>query len=183
VLSPLRVRCGLALGSWHPLAALATPASGAFVGATIGIEGDPAALEFGEWLAATVGARPIRVPPEAKTRYHAAAVLASNALVACFAAATEELRAAVGGGIPDDALLSLARSALDNVERIGLPAGVTGPIARGDARTVRAHLAALDPGRRALYRALGRQLLAVVEPRLAPECALRVREALNSNPE
>jgi hypothetical protein len=37
------------------------------------------------------------------------------------------------------------RGTLDNLEQLGVPAALTGPIARGDTDTVRLHLARLSP--------------------------------------
>jgi hypothetical protein len=57
------------------------------------------------------------------------------------------------------ALLPLLRGTLDNIEQLGVPARLTGPIARGDADTVRLHLARLSPEDRVLYCGLGLELL------------------------
>ena len=46
-------------------------------------------------------------------------------------------------------------------------AGPTGPIARGDAETVAAHLDAVGPELASLYRALGRATFPLVDPRAA----------------
>lgn len=179
-LSPLAA-AGYSLGSWHPLVAVAAPRTGFLRGVTVGVEGEDEAARFGFELARRVGARPVRVPSANRARYHAAAVFAANFVVATLHAAYEELRRAAGGDVPPDALIGLARSALANVERLGFGRGVTGPLARGDVETVAAHLASLDPPRRALYRALGRELLEVVRPGLAGGTARRL-EALLSEP-
>jgi predicted short-subunit dehydrogenase-like oxidoreductase (DUF2520 family) len=57
-------------------------------------------------------------------------------------------------GVPLAAYLDLARSTLANVEALGPPAALTGPIVRRDWETIRAHLAALSPDDRAAYLAL-----------------------------
>lgn len=177
-LAPLRER-GLAVGGWHPLVSLAAPDERAFRGAACGLHGDEEAVRRGREVAEAVGARPVALGEAERSRYHAAAVFASNHLVACLAAADEELRAATGEGAGLEELLPLARSALANVERRGLADGLTGPVRRGDAGTVRRHLAGLGPRRAALYRGLARELLALVEAdlpeteRAALEAALR----------
>jgi predicted short-subunit dehydrogenase-like oxidoreductase (DUF2520 family) len=76
------------------------------------------------------------------------------------------------------ALLPLMRSAMKGVEARGLASGLTGPVARGDAATLRAHLAALPPELTALYRAISARALALAQgvegpSRLAIEEALR----------
>jgi predicted short-subunit dehydrogenase-like oxidoreductase (DUF2520 family) len=176
VLAPL-AEAGCRTGSWHPLTAVAAPRADAFRGITVGISGDPAAVDRGERLARRVGGRALAVAEGAHARYHAAAVFASNALVACLRAADGELGEATGGrgGVED--LLPLARAALRNVEERGLEEGLTGPVARGDAGTVVRHLDVLAPDRRALYRGLARELLRIVEERdaaPAPEALRRL---------
>ena len=91
--------------------------------------------------------------------YHAACALAANHLAVLDAAAVEVL---AGQGHDrkkvDAAMAALMRSALDNLLALGFPAGVTGPAARGDRATVRAHLDALDADTAALYRELSERL-------------------------
>ena len=121
--------------------------------------------------------------PGRKALYHAAAVAASNYLVA-----VEDLavRLAGGAGIPPRealrALLPLVRGTVRNLEARGLPAALTGPVARGDAATVRTHreaLRALDPALDAAYAALGRHALRVARDRgLPPSRAREVARAL-----
>jgi predicted short-subunit dehydrogenase-like oxidoreductase (DUF2520 family) len=178
ILAPLR-DVGAALASWHPVLAVSRPAPGRFAGATVTVEGDPAAVREAHRLATLVAARPREIPTEAKVRHHAAAVLASGHLVACLAAAARIGGDASGSGGELADLVALARSALDGVEASGLAAGLTGPVARGDADTIRAHLRALDPATRDLYRALGREALRAVAGVLPEAAAERVRVSLH----
>ena len=177
LLAPLR-DLGWAVGGWHPLTAVGTVDAGAFRGRAVGLAGDPAAVDRGEELARSVGARPLYVDDGAHARYHAAAVLASNGLVACLAAAREELAASTGGAGDLADLLPLARAALDHVADRGLDGGLTGPVDRGDAGTVRRDMAALGPDRADLYRRLARELLDVAGERLPPERRRALRELL-----
>lgn len=172
---------GTAVGSWHPLLALARPRRDAFRGVTIGVEGDDEAVELGAEIARRIGASPIRVDPGRKASYHAAAVFASNYLVACLAVAARELRESCLEEAGLDELLPLARSAVDNLESAGLEAGATGPVARGDVGTVATHLEALDPTTRSLYRALARELIAAVGGRLDLASRERLLELLEAN--
>ncbi|MGH7539384.1 MAG: Rossmann-like and DUF2520 domain-containing protein [Gemmatimonadota bacterium] len=167
VLAPLR-SAGAAIAGWHPLLALAGPRQGAFRSATFGVEGDDEATAWGSELARELGARVVRVRPEAKALYHAAAVFGANYVVACLSVAADLLDRSLETEpgpqeVPPDralrALLPLVRSAVENVAAAGLRAGVTGPIVRTDVETVRGHLDTLDPATRALYRALGAALL------------------------
>jgi predicted short-subunit dehydrogenase-like oxidoreductase (DUF2520 family) len=97
---------------------------------------------LGERLASDVGGRPFRLADEAKPIYHAAAVFASNYLVAITALADELFRDA-GMPEPVDLFLPLQWATLDNVAAVGPAAALTGPAIRGDAGTVAANLEAL----------------------------------------
>jgi predicted short-subunit dehydrogenase-like oxidoreductase (DUF2520 family) len=105
----------------------------------------------------------VRLPGGARPLYHASAAFASNYLVTLLAAAAR-LWQPLGGSEPQalEALLPLVRTTLDNVERTGTANALTGPISRGDVRTVRRHLKALAhdaPDLLPLYRELGSQTL------------------------
>jgi predicted short-subunit dehydrogenase-like oxidoreductase (DUF2520 family) len=96
------------------------------------------------------------VPAGARARYHAAATIAANHLVALLAQA---MRVADDAGVPPAALLPLVRATVDNVDALGPAGALTGPVARGDADTVARHLDALTDRDAALYRALAREAL------------------------
>lgn len=178
VLRPLAAATGAAAGSWHPLVPIASAGPGGFAGAAIGLEGDDTAVQFGRRLAAWVGARTILVPAGSKARYHAAAVFASNYLVACLHAAASELAEVTGDPRAVEALIPLARAAVENVALHGTGGGASGPITRADVETIRAHLATLDPPRSGLYRALGAELLDAVGSRLTPSDVDRIARVL-----
>jgi predicted short-subunit dehydrogenase-like oxidoreductase (DUF2520 family) len=97
-----------------------------------------------------------------KPSYHAAAVIVSNYTVALAALAE---RLALAAGIPADAAgriyLPLLEGTWRNLEMRGPTDSLTGPIARGDAGTVRAHLEALDDDARRLYAVMGLEALKV----------------------
>jgi predicted short-subunit dehydrogenase-like oxidoreductase (DUF2520 family) len=97
---------------------------------------------LGERLARDVGGRSFRLADESKPIYHAAAVFASNYLVAITALADELFRDA-GMLEPAGLFLPLQRATLDNVASMGPAAALTGPAIRGDAGTVAANLEAL----------------------------------------
>lgn len=161
VLTPLH-SAGYAIGSLHPLMAVADPwlAGHRLAGAAFALGGEPAAVGAGRRIVSALGGLPLVVPSAMRPVYHAAAVLASNHLVALIAAAARLLEEA--GVRQEDALpalLPLVRGTIDNIEQLGVPAALTGPIARGDVDTVRLHLARLSPQDRALYSGLGAELL------------------------
>ena len=159
-LAPL-IPTGAALGSFHPLQTVADPAAGPerLAGAYAGIEGDERALKAGERLAAALRMHTVRLDAAGKAVYHAGAVMAANYTVALAAVAE---RLAVAAGVPAEAAariyLPLVRGAAANLE-LGPAVALTGPIRRGDAHTVAAHLAALEEPDRVLYRRLGLEAL------------------------
>ena len=169
VLAPLVAR-GWVAGSWHPLQAVSSPDSELRAGITWAITSDDPGLVvlLGELSRALHGI-PRVLPEDAKGRYHAAAVLGSNYVVGLLAQAAELLGTC---GLTREeslaALIPLARSAIDAVETSGLPDGLTGPLVRGDVETVATHLGELTayPQARAVYQALGRATLALVQGRL-----------------
>jgi predicted short-subunit dehydrogenase-like oxidoreductase (DUF2520 family) len=161
VLTPLHA-AGYAVGSLHPLQTVADPwlSSDRLTGIAFAVAGEPAAARAAHRIVNALDGQALVIPPSLRPLYHAAAVTASNYLVAILSAATRLLAQA---GAPADqalsALLPLVRGTLDNLEHLGVPAALTGPIARGDADTVRLHLARLSPDDRVLYCALGREVL------------------------
>ena len=126
---------------------------GASVGVTAGA--DPAGWPVGEALVVEMGADPVRIPEDVRPLYHAALAHGANHLVTLVRDCVDTLEAA--GVHPADRLVApLLSAALDNALRHGDRA-LTGPVARGDAGTVRTHLEVLtatDPDLAATYRAL-----------------------------
>jgi predicted short-subunit dehydrogenase-like oxidoreductase (DUF2520 family) len=160
---------GATIGAFHPLAAFATHDAILLPGITFAIEAPPPLHETLSELAIALNGHPLTLAPEDKTLYHAAAVIASNYTIALAALATEifeQLGATGEQGL--QALLPLMRTTLDNLERQGLPAALTGPLVRGDVGTVRRHIHALDrsiPHIGALYRCLAHGALPLAQQR------------------
>lgn len=157
VLTPLHT-AGFIVGSLHPLQTVADPWSGAerLRGCAYAIAGAPGALIVAREIVAALEGRPLVIPPALRPLYHAAAVFASNYVLAAAAAVARVL--AEAGITEEDAVaaaLPLMRGTMDNLEQLGLSAALTGPVARGDVDTVRLHLSRLSPRERRLYSALG----------------------------
>lgn len=171
------------IGTMHPLIAV-TEAPGTLEnlrGATFGLEGDEEAVRVATRLAKAMGGRPMRLAPENMPLYHAAAVVASNYLVALADVARSLL---VSAGVADEealpALLPLMTSAVRNVVEIGLPSAMTGPVVRGDVDSIERHVAALEkraPEVLDLYRRLGREVLRIARKRV-PELDDRAVERI-----
>jgi predicted short-subunit dehydrogenase-like oxidoreductase (DUF2520 family) len=151
-------------GTFHPLLPLTDPTRAAeqLHRAWIGIDGDEGARAISRELAAAIGARVLEIPVGGKARYHAAAVIASNFPIVLLAMAARVLTSA---GVSDEAargaLGTLLTAAAENVRAAEPSAALTGPVARGDVETVRAHLEALAdaPDVLELYRAMSREAL------------------------
>jgi predicted short-subunit dehydrogenase-like oxidoreductase (DUF2520 family) len=95
-----------------------------------------------EALVIEMGGEPVFIAEENRDLYHAAIAGAANHLITLVAQATDLLRTA-GVANPERLLAPLLSASLDNALRFG-DAGLTGPVARGDAATVAAHVAALE---------------------------------------
>lgn len=97
---------------------------------------------LGERLADDLGGVPFRLADEMRPLYHAAAVFASNYLIAASAIAESLFELA---GVPDPAvaMAPLQRESLAHVERLGAAGALTGPAVRGDAGTLERNLEAL----------------------------------------
>jgi predicted short-subunit dehydrogenase-like oxidoreductase (DUF2520 family) len=160
-LAPAR-RAGASAASLHPLHSFARPDESlrSFRGSTCAIEGDPRAAAAARRLARAAGGRPVGVDRSRKALYHAGAVMACNDLVALFGGGLGLLRlAGIGRRDATRGLLNLVESTVCNLRRVGYPQALTGPVARGDTGTVRAHrdaLSRLAPGLLAAYDAAGR---------------------------
>ena len=129
---------------------------------------DDVGYAIGQSLVLEIGGEPFRVREDARTLYHAALAHAGNHIVTVVADAVEALRAALSGqellgqplvddapgGIAERVIGPLTRAAVENTLQRG-QAALTGPVARGDADVVAAHLRALaevDPQLAQAYR-------------------------------
>ena len=148
-----------------------------------GVTAGPAERQLTEQLVADLGGRPMWVPEDKRTLYHAGLAHGANHLVTLVSEALEIL-AAAGANDPAGTLRPLLTAALDNALNQG-DAALTGPIVRGDVNTVRAHLAHLAqdaPQTLPSYVAMARATLdrALTDGRLLPIRARRIAELLDA---
>lgn len=160
-LHPL-TRTSALLGAMHPLQSFAEPVTALAQLCTTyaGIEATGVAAQRIEQFAKHLGLRPFALDGSERVRYHAAAVLASNAITALAYTAKQLLPS----GVPLDALFPLMRGAVENLVSIGLPNALTGPIDRGDVATVQRHIEEIDettPEVAPAYRALSQVMLSL----------------------
>jgi predicted short-subunit dehydrogenase-like oxidoreductase (DUF2520 family) len=149
-------------------------------------DADETSWSVGEALVVEMGAEPVRVPESARPLYHTALAHGANHLVTLVAEAADLLGRA-GVGDPERMLGPLLSAALDNALRHGDRA-LTGPVARGDAGTVLAHLRVLAehaPDMLPAYRALAVRTARRAEQAglLRPDLAPDVTAALERGPE
>lgn len=155
-------------------------------GCVFGVTAEDGERAFAESLVADLGGRPMWVPEDRRTLYHAGLAHGANHLVTLVTEAMEMLAAAGGpeGMDPAGTLRPLLTAALDNALNYG-DAALTGPIVRGDVNTVRAHLADVTesaPQTLPSYVAMARATLdrAVADGRLLPIRAARISELLDA---
>ncbi len=157
-----------AIASFHPIQAI-TVDTNTFESTWFDVEGDDDVINFLGKLVKDIVANILPITKSAKPYLHAAAVVASNYLVTLMKIAEE---IAEIGGVDKaqtmSAMLPLMQSALSNIEAKGTQYSLTGPIARGDVKTVKNHLDILHNHDQLLgiYKALG---LATSELSKAPE--------------
>jgi len=174
-------------GAFHPLVSFTSDAERSVAGlrgATVAIEGDDPVVAVMADLAEAIGGVSLRLPTGSKPAYHAAAVLASGGLVALLDAVAElGATAGLDEATSIDVFGRLTAQTLVNILAGGLAPALTGPITRGDAGTVAAHMEAIEavaPGVMELYAAAARRELRIAEERgaLSPEQSERVGRVL-----
>lgn len=182
---------GALTGTFHPLQTFAGVENALenFPGSTIAIEAKPPLLETLKDFATALGARWIELKARDRVLYHASAVIASNYLVTLVKMAAEVWQAF---DIPQQqalkALLPLIKGTIRNIECVGIPDCLTGPISRGDIATIKKHLNELQnfvPESLAIYRELGLRTIpiAVEKGKIDDEQARQLKVLLASKVE
>jgi predicted short-subunit dehydrogenase-like oxidoreductase (DUF2520 family) len=166
ILQPAR-EAGAKVGAFHPLQTFASPQQAVenIPGSTFALEAEEPLLGTLKDMAAALEGQWVELKSSDKVLYHAAAVLACNYMVTLTKLATDLWQTF---GVPPPkatkALVPLLRGTLHNIETIGIPQCLTGPIARGDVGTINKHLDALKstaPHLVSTYRELGRQTIPI----------------------
>ena len=152
--------CGAWIGSMHPLQSFATVdhKTNPFQGIIVSLEGEAPAVSIAKTIAADLGGRVVTLLTEAKTLYHASAVVASNYLVTLLDLAVRLIEeAGVNRQDAFNLLKPLIEGTLSNIGKVGVQKALTGPIARGDIKTVEKHIEEIGlkrPELLALYKML-----------------------------
>lgn len=166
ILGPAK-KLGAAVGSFHPLQTFADvdQAIANLPGSTFALEAEEPLLSTLKELTRLLNGNWVELKPGDKVLYHAAAVFACNYLVTLVKLAQDLWKDfGVSPKEATRALLPLLRGTLNNIDNIGLPNCLTGPVARGDLGTIEKHLRALDarsPSLRTTYKELGLQTIPI----------------------
>lgn len=136
--------------------------------ASFTLEGDDWAVDLMAGLLRARGNQVSRIAAGAKTRYHAAAVMASNLVLGLYDMAAGELvRCGFDRAEAEAALAPLFLGNAEHIAEDGVEASLTGPAVRGDHATIDAHLACLEGRDRQAYQLLTEQLVDIVRRRAA----------------
>ena len=160
-------RLGAQVGVFHPLQTFASvkQAIDNMPGSTFAVEAEEPLLNTLKDMATALDGYWIELKASDKVIYHAAAVIACNYLVTLVKLATDLWQTF---NVPPHqatrALLPLLRGTIHNIDTVGIPQCLTGPIARGDTGTIKKHLDALQkiaPDLLSTYRELGLQTIPI----------------------
>ena len=166
ILEPAR-KLGARVGAIHPLQTFASVEQAVenIPGSMFAIEAEEPLLSTLKDIATALDGTVIELKANDKVAYHAAAVIACNYMVTLEKLATDLWQTfSVPTNVAIKALLPLVRGTLNNIENVGIPNCLTGPIARGDTGTIRKHLDTLQkvsPALLSTYKELGRQTIPI----------------------
>ncbi len=165
-LEPAR-KLGAQVGAIHPLQTFASvkQAIDNIPGSTFALEAAEPLLTTLKDMVTALNGTWIELKASNKVIYHAAAVIACNYLVTLVKLATDLWQTFnVPTNQATKALMPLLQGTLNNIDNVGIPQCLTGPIARGDTGTIKKHLNALKkvaPAVLSTYRELGLQTIPV----------------------
>ncbi len=166
ILQPAR-EFGAQVGAFHPLQTFASAKQAIenIPGSTFALEAEEPLLNILKDMAFALDGHWVELKASDKVIYHASAVIACNYMVTVVKLATDLWQSfAVPPHQATQALLPLLRGTLNNIDTVGIPQCLTGPIARGDIGTIKKHLDALQekvPSLLPTYRELGLQTIPI----------------------
>lgn len=162
LLNPLRKK-GASVVTFHPLQTFSKNVNlSDFRGIYFSVQGDQSAISLLKSVADKLEAHVLEVNADQKSHLHISAVIASNYLNSLLASAVETT--SLSNLSPDKvkaALLPLVKTSLRNIENSSFEESLTGPIKRGDIKTIEKHLNMLrdQPLLLNIYCSLGHQTL------------------------
>jgi predicted short-subunit dehydrogenase-like oxidoreductase (DUF2520 family) len=156
---------GLGVLALHPVQSFSShsQAMRSLPGSFFAADGSASGIRFARHLVRQLHGGWVRVSSADRSLYHAMCVFASNSVCALFDAVEEIARElGISRRRAGSMLAPLARTVLDNIAEQGAASSLTGPVERGDALTVAAHLQALRkraPALVPMYRVISERLV------------------------
>jgi len=166
ILEPAR-KLGAQVGVFHPLQTFASGSQAMenIPGSTFAIEAEEPLLNILKEMVGALDGSWVELKAGDKVIYHAAAVIACNYMVTLVKLANDLWQTFnISPHQATQALLPLLQGTINNIDAVGIPQCLTGPIARGDTGTVKKHLRALQneaPAVLSTYRELGLQTIPI----------------------
>jgi len=160
-------KLGAQIGAFHPLQTFASvkQAIENIPGSTFALEAEEPLLNTLKDMATALDGHWVELKARDKVIYHASAVIACNYMVTLVKLATDLWQSfAIPPHQATQALMPLLRGTLHNIDTVGIPQCLTGPIARGDTGTIKKHLDALQkvaPALLSTYQELGLQTIPI----------------------
>jgi len=147
---------GVQTGSAHPMMTFVAGEPPSLEGAWFAVEGRAEAVRAARAIARKLGANSFTIKPESKILYHAFGAMLSPMLATELEAAERVgLRAGISAHEVRRIMEPIVLRTVKNVLRNGAGKSFSGPLARGDVRTVAAHLKSLGGlPESSVYRAL-----------------------------
>ncbi len=174
---------GAHVGVMHPLVSFADPERPPRLrGATFIAAGDEPAIRAAQVVADALGAKVVVTAIHGPV-YHALVAMVANGTVGLVNAAIPALtRLGLERRDAEHAIGALLKTVAENVESLGVPKALTGPMARGDAAAIATHRTALqqaDPDAAGAYDAIAPLVLrCAIDAGLSAERAAEIRTAL-----
>ncbi len=159
---------GALTASIHPIQSFPQkrPDPGAFKGIYFGLEGKKSALDLAKRIVCQLEGLYIILEGKDKPLYHAACSIASNFLITLLDTASSLLeQTGLEKEMASQILFPLVQGTLQNVKEFDMGSALTGPIIRGDEKSIQKHLLALRklPDQKELYLELASHTLHIVE--------------------
>ena len=155
-----------------------------FQNAFITIEGNSEKIDLFRELFSSIGMKTAVISGENKTRYHAAAVFASN-MVCGLMNEAENLLISCGFSEIEagDALKGIFLDNAKSVAEKGPMDALTGPIERNDTGTIRKHMSSLSPEEKEIYTGASLAVLRLAEKKHPDRDYSEIAELLKSGKE
>jgi len=175
ILKPLKDK-GALTASFHPIQSFSqkTTAPKQFENIYFGLEGNSKALALSQKIVQQLGGHPLILRVKDKALYHTACNTASNFFVVLLDMAVQLLKQT---GLQErkafQILYPLVKGTLHNVKKFDIKASLTGPVIRGDQKSIKEHLETLKnmPPYYKTYLKLAEQALEIAkrEKKLSPQ--------------